>query len=827
MNATWRRLAALLVVALGALAATGAPRRGVAWALARASGFAVEVGGVALAWRPLRVVARDVRLRTVRGAPAFARAEALSIPFGALLRQMRELTLERPRLHAVELPDGRVVVGGGHGAGTPHTLRLDRLRLIAGRVTLRGADGVRHVRVPDATLRDAAVVAAPASGRLDLAATLEVAGERARLRARQRTRDASQRLEVALAVRSADGARLRRLVPDLPFTAGRVRGRLRYTRHAGPTPEAHLRGSGTLRTLRLDAGAGSPRAVLRRVSLAGADVDLLRRTVRVERATGRGGMVAPSARAPRAESTAWSGDVGLVSLADVHVHRAGPPFRIRALHARDLSTRAESGRILADLRLATGGGMKARGRLDPARPGLDAAVRLRDVPLPALVPALHVASGRLGGTATVSAPPWRLADGALALDAVRVDGPGAGDEPVLTWEHLGLDVERLDLAPLRLWLRRATLEAPSLALRRDAAGLHPIPEVTSLLAAPGLRALLATPATGTAAGAMPSAPAALDVAVHAGTVRFADQTTEPPFEATIEAIEAHVHEDAGPRPRATDFSLGGRVRGGGSVRATGRLDGPSLRTTLALADIALPPLNPYLSAVAGVVAARGAADVESDIEVRAREAKAPTRVAFADLALEPSGGDPFPELVGLPLGRAVALMRGSDGRVALELPLAGDPRASLAPLLFAAVRDAVSDTITHPLLTGATLAREAGGERLRLAPVAFAADATELDPAARTALERLVTFLHRHPTLVATLRGRSGPPDTAARRGAARAGQTALAAARAAWARDRLCGDLGVAAARVRVADPAPAGSPAVLIDLLGAGAVAPGHGSR
>jgi hypothetical protein len=73
---------------------------------------------------------------------------------------------------------------------------------------------------------------------------------------------------------------------------------------------------------------------------------------------------------------------------------------------------------------------------------------------------------------------------------------------------------------------------------------------------------------------------------------------------------------------------------------------------------------------------------------------------------------------------------------------------------------------------------------------------------------------------VATLRGRSGPPDAAARRRKGRDGApepAALARARAEHVRERLTTGLSVPAARVGVAaEPAPPGPPAVLVDVSG-----------
>jgi hypothetical protein len=809
---------ALILAAVGA-AATGA--RVLSWQLSRRSGLAVAVGGLGLAWRPVRLVATDLRVADRPGARPSAQAERASIEVLALLRGEHRLALERPRLYARLEPDGRIVLPGA-GLGAPATFQVAMLRVAGARVVLAGSDGVRRLRLPETTLIDATLRSGPQRGTLDLRASALLAAGHARVRARRRSAGATERLRVALATGGADLAALDPLA-SLGVEAGRLRGRVRYARDAGALPaRSYVGADGTLRGVRLGSRGGGPRLALHAMRLDGVAVDLLERRVRVERVTGRhGAVVLASPHGANAAWSTWRSEIGTLALAALRVGGRGPRFGIRALHARDLATGRESGSIFVDARLAAGGRLKVRGTVDAARLVGRARVRMDGVALAGVPPGLPVASGRLGGTITAAGPPWTFSDGVLALDDVQVRD---GAEAAFGWERLRIDVERLVLAPPRLWLRRATLDGPSVTLRRDAAGLHPLPLLTRALATPAVRALLVTLREGTAAGAAPAVPAALDIAVHGGRVRFDDRLVEPPYLVSLSGIEAHLHEDAGPRPRATDFTVAGALDGGGAFHATGRVDGPSLRVTTDVTAFPLLSLSPYLERAAGVVVRGGLADVTSQIDLRARALEAPTRLAVAHLALDTTDSrDPFPDLLGLPLARVVPLLADGTGRVVLDLPLTGDPRApayGLAAGLGQSLRTAVANAITNPLLAEATLARAGGRETMRLPPLAFPADATALADDAPGMLDRLAVLLQAHPSLVITLRGRSGPPDAAARRRTGRDGRpepAALALARAEHVRERLATGLGVPAARVRVApEPAPAGSPAVLVEVSG-----------
>jgi hypothetical protein len=750
----------------------------LSWQLSRRSGLAIAIGGLDLAWRPFRLVATDLRVAERAGARPSARAERASIEVTALLRGEHRLALDRPRVRARLEPDGRIVLPAAGLAG-PATLRVEGLRLTGARAVLAGSDGVRRLRVPDATVVDATLRSRPERGALDLRASVSLTAGHAHVRARRRAVGATERLRVALATGGADLAALGPLAPP-GVEAGRLRGRVRYARDAGELPaRSHLGADGTLRALRLGSPGAGSRLALNAVRLDGVAVDLLERRGRVERVIGRhGALVLASPRGADAARSPWRGEIGTLALAAVRVGGRGPRFGIRALYGHDLATGTESGPILVDARFAAGGRLKARGTLDPVRLGGRARLRMDGVGLTGLA-GLPVVSGRLGGTITAVGPPWTFSDGALVLDDVHI---GEGADPAFGWERLRMDVERLVLAPPRLWLRRATLDGPSVTLRRDAAGLHPLPLLTRALAEPAVRAVLATLREGTAAGAAPTAPAPLDVVVHRGRMRFEDRLVDPPYLVSLAGIEARLHEDAGPRPRATDVTLTGLLDGGGALDVSGRLEGATLRLRSMLTSFPLLSLNPYVDPT-GALVRGGIADVTSNVDYRARSLEAPTRVAITQLALDTTEAtDPFPGLLGLPLARVAPLLADGTGRVVLDLPLAGDPRApgfGLGPALGNALRTALADSITNPLLAEVTLVRVAGRETMRLPPLAFPADATALPDDGPGVLDRLAVLLHGHPSLVATVRGRSGSPDTAARRRRGDADAAALARARA------------------------------------------------
>jgi hypothetical protein len=647
-----------------------------------------------------------------------------------------------------------------------HDVRAGGVRAASARIPVRGALGLwrRPAAVRDVVLRGVRVVVPgdpPATVRVRLVELdrLEVDGPTTRFAARLAARGGravvrggwrARRVGVAALFRGVDARSVAPLVTEASLRGGRLDGRL------------HVRGTavrGDLRARRLAVRRGPVRARAARAVVDGLALD---------RAAGP-----PIARrAAVAGATLRYGGFAPVRRVSAVAHGGGDDPGLRFV-----------------ARAALGGGrLRARGRVDASGSALDGAVKAEAVPLAPLfaVPTVGVAGGRLSGRLRVAGPPWAATDVALALDDVRlVESGAAGAEPLLACDRAVARAERIEAKPLRVRLRRASLDGLALHLRRGPDGLSPASGLATLAAWPWV--LLATPADGSGPSDLPG----VDVSWTAGKVVFEDHTTEPPGRLAIDDVAGELRQQAGPPPRHLAGALAGRLYAA-SIAAGLATEGARGHVALHVDGLDASLFDPWLGPALDLTA-RGTLSVHSEIDWDGRQFAAPSRVAAEALAVEDRGGR---RLFGLSLARAVALAGDDGGGLTVTLPVAGAVDAAGAALA-TALELALAPAVTGPV---------AGVAAGRPVVVPFASGSDALDDAGVAVVDRLTALLHQQAALAVTVRGRAAREDAAA-------DARALARARAERVRERLCGAGDVPAARVRIRAPAGDGSPAALVE--------------
>jgi hypothetical protein len=486
-----------------------------------------------------------------------------------------------------------------------------------------------------------------------------------------------------------------------------------------------------------------------------------------------------------------------------------PAIRIDVAHGRELSTGWPSERLLARATLEAGGQARARGYVDPGGGWVAGRLKAEKVALPPLAPVLaeqiRVADGELAAVVDVAGPPLVIGHGDVAVDRFGSESPRAdgGADPVLAWHRLDARVERAQLAPLDVRLRRLAVAWPYLVLRRDERGLYP-------------RYLLDG---GAAAAGPPPHVAVASLALRDGTVFFEDRIVEARYLGSIADLQAELAQLATPPFAVGELRTTGMLNEVSPIRVEGRIDAAGVRLDVEAERLALVPLNGYLTPLTGYVARDGGATVRSEIRLRPDELDAATRLTLSRLDLGQAGEeDLIGSLVGVPFTLAVALMKDYRGRIDLTLPIHGDPSApgfAVGGVVLRALRDALLGALQSPVrLIGSVLVRDDKIAEIRVEPVPFPPGMARPDARGEAQLDRVAVVLSQAPELAVTLRGQSGPEDPATAR-------EALAQARAAWARSRLLERHGIARARVALGPAGEGLAAAVLVDL------APARGRR
>ncbi|HWP66762.1 MAG TPA: DUF748 domain-containing protein, partial [Candidatus Limnocylindria bacterium] len=458
--------------------------------------------------------------------------------------------------------------------------------------------------------------------------------------------------------------------------------------------------------------------------------------------------------------------VGTVRVSDTQAHLFTPDGQhdvALALEVHDLAGDGEQP-AATKLTLAMGDATVAlEGGTRLAPPGFAGTLTVTDLPLAdvtdiaAVLPPTVLQGGTLGAS-------LRLAAGSAAEPAGDVTVAGTvglerftlvGDAPELFSVALGkldvaIDELRLpgvlappDVArqPPIVKLATMALAGPSVRLTRTPEGLvlpdlAPPPRTDS--ESPPARSAAGVPETEPApadAGAAPSAdaasgaaPAPLDVTVGSlrvddGVVRVSDRTVKPFFTGGFEALDLEVRALRYPALTMEHLELTAKSITRGSLRVTGKRTAAGGRLEVNGKDIALEPFNPYATHYSPYSISGGALSVTSKATIKGGAYDSTTALTLDRFDLGGKEGDSlFKQQFGIPLEVALALLRDLQGRIALDIPMAGDERGtkvSVMTVAAQALRAALVNALASPLkLVGAAFGG-AGGQAAP-APIAFA-----------------------------------------------------------------------------------------------------------
>ncbi|MCC5795227.1 MAG: DUF748 domain-containing protein [Chromatiales bacterium] len=356
----------------------------------------------------------------------------------------------------------------------------------------------------------------------------------------------------------------------------------------------------------------------------------------------------------------------------------------------------------------------------------------------------------------------RLDDGHLsAALALRVD-PGKGPrltgstrvarlalgEPgseatLLAWQKLSADGIRLSLDDSRLEISELLLDAPFVRLLIDTDGE---------LNLAGLLRMTATDPAGPDHDAAPVEPLAVTVGelrIADGAADFTDLALPFPFRAEITALSGRIGVLDTASLAPAEVSLSGQVADYGEARLNGEISlaNPVARTDLALSfrNVAIPDLSAYTVRFAGRRIADGRMDLDLRYRIDKAELRADHRLVLRRLAL--GEREHFPGAARLPLSLAIALLRGPDGTIDLELPVTGnidDPRFELGSLILQTFTNLVTRITTAPFRL---LGQLIGSTEEDLGVVLFRPGEAELAPPEREKLAQLAQALALRPAL--------------------------------------------------------------------------------
>ncbi|MDO8251774.1 MAG: DUF748 domain-containing protein [Rhodoferax sp.] len=487
----------------------------------------------------------------------------------------------------------------------------------------------------------------------------------------------------------------------------------------------------------------------------------------------RFGAASAAAATPAASSAAapWIALAKSVELSKIgaQVEDQGTGIKV---HVQDLAVKldgassdlAQSVKFNAGLNLREGGQLSAQGRVMPASGALEADVQVKQLALAPLQPLLSKylklkiaggsvsAQGRLtSGSGQAKSPSLRYVGGVdiagLALN--EEDG-----ERFAAWRSVSANRLTASLSP-------NLLEIPELRLVEPNATLI-IENDRSFNAA----RLLVRPATSSATAESPPptpGPVADDpfpvriqrLRVQNAKLDFTDLSLRPQFGAKIYELNGVLTGLSSNRASRSQIELDGRVDEFGLARIRGELNPFAPRdntdVNVVFKNVDMVSTSPYTMKFAGYKIAEGKISLDLQYKLRKSQLEGANQIVIDKLTLGERVDSP--DALKLPLELAIAILKDSDGRIDLGLPVSGnmnDPQFSYGALVWKAVSNVLTRIVSAPFRA---LGSRFGISGEKLEAIDFDPGSDKLLPPEREKLKQVAQILSKRAQLKLSVPG--------------------------------------------------------------------------
>ncbi|RMW15852.1 putative exported protein [Pseudomonas syringae pv. tagetis] len=263
----------------------------------------------------------------------------------------------------------------------------------------------------------------------------------------------------------------------------------------------------------------------------------------------------------------------------------------------------------------------------------------------------------------------------------------------------------------------------------------------------------------------PKAKAENPLAIHVGEVNikdgsanFADMTLTPNFATAVQQLNGRIGTIDNRKPTPAPVDMEGKVDRYAPVTIKGSLNPfdpmASLDITTSFKRVELTNLTPYSGKFAGFRIRKGRLNLDLHYLITKGQLKAQNKVLVEQLQLGERVDSP--DALDLPIRLAVALLKDTQGRISLELPIEGDlnnPQFSVMPIVWQTLRNLVLRAAQAPFkMLGGLVA---GGSSEDLGSVSFAPGSSDLSAEAQSALDKLSVALKERPDLKLEIEGTS------------------------------------------------------------------------
>lgn len=249
------------------------------------------------------------------------------------------------------------------------------------------------------------------------------------------------------------------------------------------------------------------------------------------------------------------------------------------------------------------------------------------------------------------------------------------------------------------------------------------------------------------------------VSLTRGRLNYTDNFIKPNYTADVAELTGKIGAfgtDTATAP--AELTLQGQLDGNAPVNIGGTINPLTpvafLDITAKAEGIQLANLSPYSGKYAGYPITKGRLNVDVHYLLDQRKLTADNHIFIDQLTF----GDRIegPGVSHLPVKLAVALLKDSQGRIDVRIPVTGsldDPQFSVGSLVWRAIGNLIVKAVTSPF----RLLASVGGGRQDLGYVEFAPGSDVLDAAGQAKLADIVKVLNDKPSISLDIVGRVDP----------------------------------------------------------------------
>lgn len=430
----------------------------------------------------------------------------------------------------------------------------------------------------------------------------------------------------------------------------------------------------------------------------------------------------------------------------------------------------------------------ARGKVHPYSPMADLELEVQRLVLGTFQPwieprvKLAVQSGSLDlrGRLHLSAPgepgPKVKFEGGLSVTNLAT-----ADQVLLKefvrWDDLTLDGAAIELDPNRVDIQQARFSGLKTSviigadLRPNFLAILAGPSQTNppakgveggAPAAPGPVVTQPSESTAAAAGepaAATSFPMRLrELRFENAAIHFSDESIRPLCNFDIQQFSGGIKGISTEPGSVAELDLAGKVDESAPFGLRGTMTPlakePALDLVFTTQNLQLSPFTPYLEKYAGHPLLKGRLSLDVAYSVHDNQLEAKNSVRLDQFTLGPRNESP--EATKLPVKLAVALLKDSEGRIQLDLPLTGrldDPEFRVMPLILKVIVNVIVKSATSPFkLLGALVG---GGEELSF--VEFEPGTATWREGEEDKIAKLVKALQARPALSLEIQASTDP----------------------------------------------------------------------